>query len=122
MTKKEKYILLKCIKFGKEKLGLTSKFTLQLSNSRDGFKTTGYYDPEKHIIGVYMGGRKVYDCCRTALHELTHAKQNEDNRVKGDVPDIGGVIEDEANSKSGSMLKLFAYKLLNEEKIDIYEL
>ena len=122
MTKKEKYILLSAIKFAKEKLAITGKFTLRISDNRDGFHTTGYYDPEKHIIGIYTGGRKVYDYCRTAFHELVHRKQNEEGRLVGDIPDIGGEIEDESNAKSGSMLKEFAGKIKETEGIDIYNL
>lgn len=122
MTKKEKYILLSAVKFAKDKLSINGKFTLKLSDNRNGFETTGYYDPKNHIIAIYTKERKIYDNCRTAFHELVHRKQNEEGRLIGDIPNIGGMIEDEANAKAGSMLKEFAEKFEKENKINIYEL
>ena len=122
MDKKNKYILLKCIKFAKDKLKVTTQFTLKPCETREELKTYAYYDPANHILAVYVKNRGLADICRSFIHELVHHKQNEEGRVEKKNQDIGGEIEDEANSKAGSIIKEFSYKLLNEEKIDIYEL
>ena len=130
MDKKHKYILLKAIKFGKEKLGDSAPFTLFLSDKRNGFKTTGYYDPDRHIIAAYIKDRAICDICRSVLHELVHHYDNVTGRVNGGEPDIGKFdhenidpddIENRANAIAGSILKEFSYKLKDEEGIDIYD-
>jgi hypothetical protein len=122
MTKKEKYILLKMAKLAKEKLGITKPFNIFLSESRDGFATTGYYDPKTGKVAAFMKNRAVYDVARTILHELCHLWQDQNNRLNGQVQNIGGEIEDEANAKAGSMMKEFAQKIKTEDEIDIYNL
>jgi hypothetical protein len=130
MNKKHKYILLKALKFGKEKLGCEAPFTILLSSKRDKFKTTGYYDPEQHIIAAYTKDRAICDICRSMLHELVHHYDNVTGKVKGGEPDIGKFdhdnidpndIENRANAIAGSMIKEFSYKLKDEEGIDIYD-
>jgi hypothetical protein len=130
MDKKNKYILLKAIQFGKEKLGTNEPFTLFLSEKRDYFKTTGFYDPDRKIIAAYTKNRAICDICRSVLHELVHHYDNVTGRVKGGEPDIGKFdqnnidandIENRANAIAGSLIKEFSYKLKSEEGIDLYE-
>jgi hypothetical protein len=131
MNKKEKYIFYKCIKFGKDKLGVELPFKLSFSNKRDTFKTTAYYDPETHLISVYTKNRAICDICRSALHELVHHYDNQTGRINGNNPDIGQCcpdnidpedVENRANALSGAIVKEFSYKLKDEEGIDIYNL
>jgi hypothetical protein len=131
MTKKEKYILLKCVKFAKEKLGVTTPFKLKLSEKREGFKTTGYYDSENHIVAAYTKNRAICDVCRTLSHEIVHHFDNSTGRINGNNPDIGKCdhdnidpedVENRANALSGAIVKEFSYKLKDEEGIDIYNL
>jgi hypothetical protein len=129
LDKKKKYILLKALKYGKEKLGVTKPFTLKLSDSREGFKTTGYYDPDKYIIAAYINNRAICDIVRSTLHELVHHFDNVSGRIKGNEPDVGKFdhqnidpndVENRANSIAGAIVKEFSYKLKDEEGIDIY--
>jgi hypothetical protein len=46
---------------------------------------------------------------RSIAHEMVHHKQWEDGRLDGPKPpDIGGDIEDEANSLAGQFIKLYS--------------
>ena len=129
MKPKEKYILLKAIQYGKEKLNCNAPFTLFLSDKRDTFKTTGYYDPEKHLIAAYTKDRAICDICRSTLHELVHHCDNVNGRINGDEPDVGEFdhdnidpndVENRANAIAGAIIKEFSYKLKDEEGIEIY--
>ena len=131
MNKKKKLILLKFIKFVKEKLDING-FTIKISENREGFVTFAYYNPETKTVAVYVKGRALPDILRSYCHELQHFRDNLDGKITGNNPDIGIIkanntidpndVENKANSVAGSLLKEFGYKLLNEEKIDIYEL
>lgn len=123
MTKKDKYILYKCVKFAKDKFGVKTPFKLKLSDKRgDEFKTFAYYSPEEKLIAVYTKNRAIPDICRSACHELFHHFQNQNGEIKGQNQDIGGKIEDDANAKAGAVIKEFGYMLKDTEDIDIYNL
>jgi hypothetical protein len=49
---------------------------------------------------------------RSVCHELVHHKQNQNKEIKPgkDIPDIGGKIEDDANSIAGQLIKKFGYQ------------
>jgi hypothetical protein len=48
---------------------------------------------------------------RSVAHEMVHHRQFEQGRLDGPKPpDIGGDIEDEANSLAGQYIKLFSKK------------
>lgn len=78
--------------------------------------TTGAYTPSTKIIAAICGGRHFIDYMRTISHELTHMKQDYENRIKGNEQEIGGEIEDEANVMSGRITKYFIKKLLSEKE------
>ena len=129
MTKKEKYITLRCIKFAKEQLNINTPFRIKLSATREGFVTTGYFDPNTKLVAIYTKGRALPDICRTALHEMTHLKDDQDGKTKGKHPEQGKIdhnkvdpndIENRANAIAGSLLKKFAFGLKDSEGIDIY--
>jgi hypothetical protein len=122
MTKKNKYILYKFIKFVKTELGITLPFTFKLTSKRDGLVTYAQYQPSEKHVDVYIKNRALADICRSFAHELVHHLQHQENRIRAHHQDIGGKIEDEANSKSGSLIKQFSYELKDIDGIDIYEL
>jgi hypothetical protein len=98
------------VKFVKEQLELKTVPTISIKGNRDGLKTTANYDytKENKIIKVYGKNRALVDIMRSVAHEMVHHKQFEQGRLKVKPADIGGDIEDEANSKAGQYIKLFA--------------
>ena len=119
MTKKEKYVFLLFVKFVVKELGIKNPYSVILSNDRSKFKTTAYYNNTTGELAVYKKGRALIDIMRSVAHELVHHKQNQDNRLKDreNIPDIGGDIEDEANSLAGRLVKEFGYN----SKYKIYD-
>jgi hypothetical protein len=83
-----------------------------LQNGRGGLKTTANYNysKDKKVIRVNSKNRALVDILRSIAHEMVHHKQFEDGRLKVKPADIGGDIEDEANSKAGQYIKIFAQK------------
>jgi len=108
--KKEK--LNSFVKFVKEQLELKTVPTISIQSSRDGLKTTANYDytKENKVIKVNGRNRALVDIMRSVAHEMVHHKQFEQDRLKVQPPDIGGVIEDEANAKAGQYIKMYAKK------------
>ncbi len=102
-----------------KKQGINTPFKIQLSKTRDDdFKTYAFYNPWENLIKIYVKDRGLADILRSIAHELIHHKQNQENRLnQGNIPDIGGEIEDEANSIAGQLVKEYGYS--NEDK-DIY--
>ena len=84
-----------------------------------GIRTTAYYNPNNHEVGVYGKNRAVVDVCRSIAHELTHMQQMLENRISFPVQDVGGEIEDEANARAGEIIKSFAQS--DESRKSIYE-
>jgi Zn-dependent peptidase ImmA (M78 family) len=83
-----------------------------LQNGRGELKTTANYNysKDKKVIRVNSKNRALVDILRSIAHEMVHHKQFEDGRLKVKPADIGGDIEDEANSKAGQYIKIFAQK------------
>jgi hypothetical protein len=98
------------VKFVKKQLDLKSVPTIIIKSNRDGLKTTANYDhtKENKVIKVYGKNRALVDIMRSVAHELVHHKQFEQGRLEVQPPDIGGEIEDEANSKAGQYIKMYA--------------
>lgn len=94
-----------------QKLGIKTEFDVIFSGigQIDGISTGGY-DPSTNEVIARLENRNVIDVARTIAHELVHLKQKEIGKVKDGVPvqDIGGNIEDEANSIAGILLKVYA--------------
>ena len=99
------------VKFVRDELGLKVTPTIKLLNGRGELKTTAHYNysnPEK-IIKVNSKNRHIVDIMRSIAHEMVHHLQYEQGRLDGPKPaDIGGEIEDEANSKAGQFIKLYS--------------
>ncbi len=100
------------VKFIKKELDLKTVPTISIQNGRKELKTTANYDYTKDnkIIKVNGKNRALVDVMRSLAHELVHHKQYEQGRLKVKPPDIGGEIEDEANSKAGQYIKMFSKK------------
>ena len=98
------------VKFVKKQLDLKSVPTIAIKSNRDGLKTTANYDytKENKVIKVYGKNRALVDIMRSVAHEMVHHKQFEQGRLEVQPPDIGGEIEDEANSKAGQYIKMYA--------------
>jgi hypothetical protein len=77
--------------------------------------TTGCYSPQNKTISTICDGRNLIDYCRTIAHELTHMKQDVDNRIRGNEQEIGGEIENEANMVAGIVMKKFIKNILTKE-------
>ena len=110
MDKLSKYALVKFIKFIQDELDLNTPFKVQLvTNRSDDLRTYAYYDPNSGLIKVYCKNRGLADVLRSVAHELIHHLQNQRGQLSQPVPDIGGQIEDEANSVAGQLVKKFGY-------------
>lgn len=77
--------------------------------------TTGCYSPQNKTISTICDGRHMIDYCRTIAHELTHMKQDMDDRIHGNEQEIGGEIENEANMVAGIVMKKFIKNILTKE-------
>ncbi len=95
------------IAFTVKDLGITTPYKIKPSDDHSQFDTFAYYDPETKEVHVYTKNRAFMDICRSIAHELVHHRQNEEKRLEGDVPNIGGEIEDEANAVAGQIMKKF---------------
>jgi hypothetical protein len=49
---------------------------------------------------------------------LIHHQQNQNGKIQGQTQDVGGEIEDEANSVAGQLVKKFGYA---NPKLAVYE-
>jgi hypothetical protein len=118
MDKLDKYAILKFIKFVKDELALNQPFKVSLVKQRDDdLKTYAYYNPSNGGVKVYCKDRGLADVLRSIAHELIHHQQNETGRLEMPAQDIGGEIEDQANSVAGQLVKKFGYA---NPKLNIY--
>ena len=73
--------------------------------NRVGDMTTGRRNDNHHLL-ILTSGRLNRDIIRTVAHEWVHEYQHTiQNKKKG--KNIGGPLEDEANAKSGELIKKF---------------
>ena len=84
-----------------------------------GITTTALYEIGNNSCKVYCKNRQLSDCLRSIAHEMTHMMQDQFGLIKGKIRDAGGFHEDQANAKSGEILKLFAKS--KPERRMIYE-
>ncbi len=113
LEEKDKERIVEFVKFVKDELGLKLTPTIKLLNGRGDLKTTAHYNyskPEK-VIKVNAKNRHIVDVMRSIAHEMVHHRQFEQGRLDGPKPpDIGGDIEDEANSLAVQFIKMFSKK------------
>lgn len=106
------------VDFVKKELNIKNDVEVKLQNDKDGIKTTAVYKyedgNEKEIenseIRVFTLGRALVDVLRSIAHEFVHHMQNEKGDLEGKVSNVGGPIEDEANSVAGEMIKKYGLK------------
>lgn len=111
MDKNLKYCVVKFIKYISDEMNLNKPFKIKLATERDeDLKTYAYYNKQTGDVKVYVKNRGLADVLRSVAHELIHHKQNQSNLLDVPHPDVGGQIEDEANSVAGQLVKKFGYK------------
>ena len=70
----------------------------------------GQYNPDDNVLHLAMSGRHTLDILRTMAHELTHCKQNEQDRLPDNAGETGSWWEDEANAMAGRIMRYWADK------------
>lgn len=105
-----KLIVAKFLKFVNDELNINQPFKVKLATTRDqDLRTYAYYNKTDGTIKVFVGNRGVVHVLRSIAHELVHHLQNQRKELDVAHPDVGGKIEDEANSVAGQLVKKFGY-------------
>lgn len=108
------------LKFCRDELDITNDIRVFLLTKKNKLNiTTGGYNPKDKCVYSIFEARQVADVLRTVAHELVHQKQDLQGKIVGDIPDIGGVIEDTANAIAGRLVKMYVKKF---EAREIYSL
>jgi len=96
--------------FCAEQLPIEGEFEVYLVSNREphGISTTAAYEVGNNCCRIYAKNRALPDILRSVGHEMTHMMQDELGLINGPIRDAGGFHEDQANSKAGELLKLFA--------------
>jgi len=119
VDKLAKYTIVKFLKFINDELNLNQPFKVKLAQNRDeDLRTYAYYNKVNGDIKVYCKQRGLADVLRSIAHELIHHQQNQNGKLQGPTQDVGGEIEDEANSVAGQLVKKFGYE---NPELAIYE-
>jgi hypothetical protein len=102
-------------------LPIEADFKIYMVSEREphSISTTALYEVGNNVCKVYCKDRALADCLRSIAHEMTHMMQDELGLITGPVRDAGGFHEDQANSRAGELLKLFAKS--KEGRKAIYE-
>jgi len=92
-------------------LYIEKPFEVHVVDNREdyGIKTTAFYNNNHGLVCVYGKNRMNIDIARSIAHELVHKRQYEQGRVPNNPQDVGGEIEDEANSVAGVIIKKYIY-------------
>jgi hypothetical protein len=107
------------IKFLYNEIPLNRDIIICCIPERVGNMTTGVSIPKYNIINVLTKNRLNRDILRTIAHEWVHEHQiNVLKREMG--KQIGGRNEDEANAKSGALVKKFEFQF-PEKNNKLYE-
>lgn len=104
------------------KLGMEEPVSVCLRRGRDAYiETTASYVPGDNENHIRCNGRALVDILRSIAHELTHNRQREVGMFgNGDqVQNIGGHIEDQANSVAGIFIKDFTHNYGYDNIYDI---
>lgn len=111
MNKEHSICIAKFVKYICDELNIDNNFKIKLSMSKSGdLKTYAYYNPSTYDIKVYCNNRGLADIMRSLAHELIHHYQNQNGELTGEIQDVGGKIEDDANSIAGQFVKKFGYE------------
>ena len=95
------------VDFVVNELGIQNQPPIKIEVEPTSTYTTGYYNNKKEIVKVRGYQRQLADILRSIAHELVHHKQKEDGLINKPHPEIGGPIEDEANSLAGRLVKSY---------------
>jgi hypothetical protein len=112
MTPEKVGVVKDFISFVCGKLGMEEPVNVSLRKGRDEYiQTTASYVPGNNTNHVRCGGRALVDILRSIAHELVHNRQRELGMFKlgEEVQNIGGHIEDQANSVAGVFIKDFTH-------------
>ena len=101
------------VDFVVKELGIKNEVNIDYTEDKSKVDTTAVYryedgeneDIENAEVTVYTKERALQDIMRSVAHELVHHHQNEEGELKGKIQNVGGPIEDEANSVAGELLK-----------------
>lgn len=69
--------------------------------------TFGLYSNGDRVLKVALTNRHPNDILRTVAHELTHYKQDIDNKLNNDSGETGSNEENEANATAGIIMRHF---------------
>ena len=107
--------------FCAEMLPIEEDFKVYMTADRKqhNITTTAVYEVGNNCCRIYCKNRAFADCLRSIAHEMTHMMQDEMGLIKGKIRDAGGFHEDQANSKAGELIKLFAKS--KKDRRSIYE-
>ena len=97
------------VKYVSDDLGIKNIPSIRFKDVNDDFASFGGYNPSDKSIVIDTKNRHPMDIFRTLAHELVHAKQDEDGRIK-DVSkegETGSEVENEANAKAGIHMRNF---------------
>lgn len=112
MTSEKVEVIKDFISFVCEKLKMEEPVKVTLRRGRDEYiATTASYVPGDNENHVRCGGRALVDILRSIAHELVHNRQREVGIFEAGekVRNIGGQIEDKANSVAGIFIKDFTH-------------
>jgi predicted nucleotidyltransferase len=122
MTPEKISVVKDFISFVCVKLKMAEPVSVCLRRGRDEFiETTASYVPSNNTNHIRCNGRALVDILRSIAHELTHNRQRELGMFgNGDkVQNIGGHIEDQANSVAGIFIKDFTHNYGYDNIYDI---
>lgn len=120
LDEKQKKLIKEFIKFASNELKINNPpqnivFSYDINKVKEN-QTFGTFEPNKNKIWLYVRNRNLADVLRTLAHEMTHYKQNEENKLNTNSGATGSNIENEANAKAGELLRNFG-----KENQNIYE-
>lgn len=99
------------IKFAQGELQIESLPDLDINDDISRAKemrTYGCYNPGEKTLWVYgKTKRNLGDLLRTLAHELTHHKQNLENRLYAEAGETGSDIENEANTQAAIIMRKY---------------
>ena len=115
MSKKDKELMNNFIKFLHKTHPIKNDITIIFTGERIGDMTSGSRTDDSELK-ILTKGRMNRDIARTLAHEWIHEIQIK-QQGKTPTQDIGGELEDEANAKSGSLVKQF--EKVNPNKVEM---
>jgi hypothetical protein len=105
---KREELITEFIEFCIEVLGLKDiEMDFDFTTNRSQTKTYAHYSPSDNNIVVYVGNRNLGDILRSTAHEMVHAKQNQQGKLKENSGRTGSPEENAANTAAGILMREF---------------